>query len=141
MCLITSQKKPKTARKNMVVYKALERKGPKTAVSPYQNYKYIIGKLYTTEIMSSDEWTTHDSIDALYLDKNYDGWRYKTTMKNLLMCIGKGFHATLTIERLNDDDDDDTTIYECVIPKGSKYHLDGTNQIVSNQIIIKSPIN
>lgn len=137
MCLITTQREPKVATEDMVVYKALVKRDETTASSVYQSHKYTLGQLYTTEIGESDEWCAADYADSNWLTTNYPDW-HKGKRKEELICIGAGYHAGVQQERIEESFTE--PIYECTIPKGSEYYLDATGLIVSNQIIINKKI-
>jgi hypothetical protein len=138
MCLITTQKKPSTAEEDIIVFKSLIKTNDKTATIPFQKYNYELGTLYKTKIKGSNAWLASDRIDADWLNTHHPDWHYGT---DELICLGEGYHATLTKQRayilLNFAD---SYLYQCTIPKGSKYYKDATGLIVSNQIIINQII-
>jgi len=137
MCLITTQKKPKKARKDMLVYKALRECSETIASSVYECHKYILGELYTVQIQQDNDWTAADQDDQAWLTRNYPNWNHGTETE--LICIGAGYHASTTPKRIQKWFTE--PIYECTIPKGSEYYEDATGLIVSNQIIINKKIS
>lgn len=132
MCLITEQKTPLIAQKDMRVYKILK----EDLISPYQYFQYEQETLYKRKIMKSSEWTAFDSVCSSYLSNHFPGWR-STSVKEL-KCIGRGIHSARTKKRLQNTMNKrrGEKIFRCTIPKGSEYYLDGTGLCVSNQIII-----
>lgn len=111
MCLITFQNEPYIAKKDIVVYKALNKTG-KQIFSPFQQFSYILKKLYQTDFGITFGQT--------FVDKKL---------------INEGFHGYINrkyaIFRW-------PNVYKCIIPKGSLYYISSDLQeIVSNQLIVK----
>ena len=134
MCLITNQKEPLVAQEDMVVYKGLTALEDNKAGSIYESFSYILGQLYTTEMQQDDDWCAADTPSVRWLDNNYPNW-HRGEEKEHLICIGPGYHSSLTERRISYHRKSDS-IYQCTIPKGSLYYTDPTGLIVSNQIII-----
>lgn len=112
-----------------------------TLCSPYMNFDYTLGVLYTTPIekMKEDDlWSTAPfcEIDEQSLPK---GWR-DLLIKGELVSYDRGFHSIgkKILDEYKNSRILFRDIYECVIPKGSEYVEDFVGFIVSNQIIIKS---
>lgn len=130
MCLITTQKRPKTAKEDFIVYKALN----KNLTSPYSSFQYERGKEYATEIKESEDWTCYDPIDNYWLDNSFGtDWNVSPLTYNL-KSLGRGFHSALKQDRI---DEEGCCLFECVVPAGSKYYINGTGLCVSDKIIIK----
>jgi len=135
MCLITTQKKPLIAKKDITVYKLLD----PNYKSPYTYYQYKPGKLVKAKIKDSHEWCGFDSIDQAWLDEHYPTWfesaRDHKPLKSL-KCIGSGLHSAATEDRLYGTKAKGEMIVKCTIPKGSEYYKDATGLRVSNQLIV-----
>lgn len=137
MCLITEQKTPLIAEKDIVVYKVMESK----LRSFFRYFQYEIDKLFETEIKENDEnlWIACCSLDTDYLQKKYkvDCVRDLKGHPNLI-CLKYGFSSCKSIKvALIVNDACRGTIYKCIIPKGSEYYKDKVGFIISNKIIIK----
>lgn len=134
MCLITTQKKPLVATEDIKVYKLLN----KDMSTLYVDYRYKPDILLKTQVRQSDDWSCFDDIDYDYLNKNFKGW---TRGHKELKCFGQGFHAALSIKRFLKTKSKSDIIFPATVPKGSRYYLDATGLIVSNQIIVhKDPV-
>ena len=132
MCTIipkTSVNRPKTAKKDIVVYKGCDRiwgddKYDKVSAH-YQSFTYIKDKLNTTKLhYSLSENCASDAIEG----------DYKDSLDNYV-AITRGFHAFCKLDPIRLRWCGVTC--EFVIPKGSKYHVNPVGNIVSNQIIFK----
>lgn len=132
MCLITDQKRAFIAEKDITVYKLLEG----NMLSPYTNFTYEVGKLYKTTIKREleEDRCCFDRRDHYDISKKWPNWPNDSSLK----AFGRGFHAALKKERLmsNDVDTYYGDIYKCIIPKGSKYYVNISGLVVSNQIIV-----
>lgn len=149
MCLISDKKTIQIAKEDISVYKVLRG----NLKSYYFGYKYTLNELHTTKLKKRklrDIWNAYDSVDEAYLYENYSGWnpRYSDNVEKIdysvrkkLICVEEGFHSVLVSHRLSGPSVAKGIIWECIIPKGSKYYTDNTNCIVSNQIIIKKEYN
>ena len=110
MCLYTKWKKPKKAKKDIIVYKILD----KDCVSPYRGFKYNLGVKYDTDMESFN--TPFDN--GLYIDV--------------------GFHAFTSKRALLKSSLKSRIAFKCIIPKGSSYYISSCKkEIVSDSIIIK----
>jgi hypothetical protein len=134
MCLITTQKRAKTADKDMTVYKCLVPSGDKLK-AVYRYFFYEYGVLYTTKIKKGNDWCCFDDKDRTWLDENFPLWQ--NGKKTDLISLGEGFHSAKTRKRLKDNGED---IFRCTIPAGSKYYEDATGLIISNQLIVHKPL-
>lgn len=135
MCLLTTWKNPRTANKNITVYKMME-KGKLNP--PFNDFEYQLKKLYKTALKETDDTSSFDDYDDEARD---DATR--TNAKRKIISIGPGFHSSLTIKRFQKDSSNKYhyDIYKCVIPKGSLYYKGFTDLIVSNKIKILEKIN
>lgn len=139
MCLITKQKEPFIADKDITVYKMLDENSSDSAYSPYQSYHYKLNELYQTIIEEDEYICCFDNVDQTEIEIDYPHWMFDRVFKEYgLKAFGSGFHSTFKTERL---DKYKTTIFECVIPKGSEYYIGFTDLVISNQIIIKRKIS
>ena len=87
--------------------------------SPYEDYKYIKGKLNTSPL-------------GIHINRVPNDW-----IINIM--INEGFHSFLTKEDANDYktklfNDSEAVLCKCIIPKGSTV-VYNNSEIVSNQII------
>ena len=128
MCLVVKKyAKKKTAVEDIVVYKALR-------ISPFNNkelssiyygrFIYKFNTLYKTKIEETFDIQFFDDISVDYYSK-FD--------VNTLRSYGSGFHSAISLERLRNTF---YSKYKCIIPKGSKYIVDRTGLVISDQIII-----
>lgn len=131
MCLQTSQKEPKVALKDKIVYKLFDRWDEDRGVfiSPYSYFEYKIGKTYKTKIKETSDDSSFDDKAAIELKKHK---KYKS--------FGAGFHSALKKERLIEEELCFETIVKCIIPKGAEYYIGFTGLVVSNQIIVTEEI-
>lgn len=128
MCLVTTQKKPKIAKKAITVYKFLY-----NGSSPYQCFPYELGKLYSVGMKESDDEITYDKIATEALEQYREGGKK-------IRYIGQGFHSILAKKRVKRCDESGNQLYICTIPKGAEYYTDNTGLIVSNKIKIRKEI-
>ncbi len=141
MCLITNDKTLYTAKEDLSVLKILTQY--KDYCSPiYQTFKYKYDKLYETAIVQSADWCSWNSADSNWLHKNWPGW---TMGHDELICIGSGFHSFISMEQFHDSVHFYITcrarfnnrVFQCIVPKGSKFYKNELGMIVSNKIIVK----
>lgn len=140
MCLQTRWKIPEIAEKDILTYKEIEmvlnedNDGEINEIeyrSPFQNFYYIPGKVYKTDMVTSSDGSPYDTL-AQNAMNNFPSCQ--------LISIGPGFHSCLTRERLIKAQGPfgnlrlERFIFLCVIPKGSLYYKGLTDLIVSNQI-------
>jgi len=129
MCLFATTKRPYTAKRDLTCYKAIRIDG-----SSYTRrfwFKYKKDELNVTKMAIAKEKQFADSLSQKY------GSRTETT-------IGAGFHSAKRPQRflhaLANYACCNAIICRFIIPKGSKYYLDDTGLVVSNQIILKETI-
>lgn len=130
MCLIVKKgKKEKIAKEDVVCYKALS----SDLKSPCQYFGYELGRTYTTKFTKINcypydgDWTFSDGIAMRYY-QIYD-W------KNAI-AYQEGFHSYSSLERMTKVCNEFENMFECLIPKGTKYIEDETGLICSEAIII-----
>lgn len=135
MCLVTKQKHPIILKKDKKVFKILK-KFDSRLLSQFQNFKYKLDQLYSTEVKKSNDCTNFDNNDQTWYRN------LPSSVKSNLTWIGSGFHAATTQKRLknhigNSLIDVSQILVECTIPAGSIYYANKETQLcVSNQIII-----
>ena len=140
MCLVVHRDtQKKIAKEDITVYKELIYLSEYQVGTCYQDFEYVLEKLYKTEITKETPneviHTCFDCKDAEVLMKAYgDSWRINED----LISYAQGFHSAMSQDRFKVSYY--TSIYECVIPKGSEYYENLSGLIVSNQIIIKNKI-
>lgn len=114
MCLYTRWKKPKTAKRNIVIYKILI----KDRVSPYRGFLYNLGVKYNTDMEPFKSPYT----DGFYIDAGFHAFTSKRAL--LKSSLKKEFMSTIA--------------FKCLIPKDSKYYISANKkEIVSDSIVIK----
>ena len=142
MCLVVHRDtQKKIAEEDIIVYKELRHIYENVVSACYQDFNYILEKLYKTEITKETPneviHTCFDCKDAEVLMKAYgDSWRINED----LISYAQGFHSAMSQDRFKELSYYNSSIYECVIPKGSEYYENLSGLIVSNQIIIKNKI-
>lgn len=115
MCLYTKWKKPKEAKKDIIVYKILD----ETRVSPIRGFVYNLGVKYDTNF---------EHVNSLFTNGRF---------------INAGFHAftskrALLKSSLMKNPLKLGVAFKCIIPKGSSYYISSCKkEIVSDSIIIK----
>ena len=122
MCLQTTWDAPKTARKDIEVFKYFREIEDNKLMSPFYHMVYELNKLYCTEMVVTEGSQSFD--DKATKDRRF-------YPKEFLTEISEGFHSALTAERL-----EESLIYRCKIPKGALYFIGLTGLVVSNKIII-----
>jgi hypothetical protein len=137
MCLVTFQKEPFIAQKDMIVFKTVRIMNGKLIPSIFTDFwQYVIGALNETKIERIYKNISFaDNIASKYFKEKY---KIPSTSDILLLgawAIGPGFHSYKHIAR-------DTYLYgnqtlvKCTIPAGSEYFEDPTGLVVSNKIIV-----
>ena len=141
MCLITSKRKVKIAKRDIPVWKLLK---PDLS-TVYQPFKYERGKDYETEIKfldNDDEWQPFDGNVRKSLNERFPDWEFSgDSVREEMLCITEGFHAFVQKKKAINKLDFGTMARYCgaievkfIIPKGAEYYKDFTGQIVSNKI-------
>lgn len=160
MCLATDQKEPKIAEQDITVYKLLSKRNSlvdekqiNTYTSPYQGFQYLFNYPYKTRIEESTE-------DTAVFDDKAEVWARNKVVEHypelrderlyrilergfrrgLLKSYSNGFHSARSTKRLGTVYHHDQVYVECTIPAGSEYYEDGTDLLVSNQIIINKEV-
>lgn len=138
MCLITTQKVPFIADRDIVCYKAIRERGGLLWAIHQDHFRYDIDVLYETEIQeikTGDRVFAFDRTDSMALGI-YGLYDKKLQKMDELgyVSYGPGFHSAQKPERFVENDPDD--IYECIIPAGSEYYVNPSGLMVSNKIKI-----
>lgn len=132
MCLITLQKKPLEAEKDIIVYKEVDKQIEENIYeSIYNDFIWELNKLYKTDLKKSKDLTCYDNISMVYYISNHGN--------DELTSISEGFHSmnkSRCIREMKNIKDKIISFIECKIPKGSLYYKDGTGLCVSNQLIV-----
>ena len=126
MCLyvLKGYKTPRKATEDIVVYKRLMKSSwPNEFYSPYQSFRYVRGKTYTSKI---------DPVLTQF--RRYPKRRHDGTI--VIGEINIGIHAYSKKEEAYFRKGQWDKVIKCIIPKGSKYHLGEGNEIVTNTLII-----
>lgn len=154
MCIIT--KNPiKIAEQDIPVFKVLEKydnSSDSCLHAPFNStFTYNLNYLYKTEIKESNKWLVADmhaynylecELEKLNLNKKAGLFSLQSELRfHGYECYGQGFHSLITKERCDIFRGHGAmgsyyVTMECTIPAGSKYIIDGTGCVISNQIII-----
>lgn len=154
MCLITTQKEPKIATEDIVVYKHANAYEDYVTSAFYGCFEYHFGELYETEIMQSFSRQYHDDFDGDALAQlmgtehqeivkmsyvTYAESFDKARKKHGMRSFGPGFHSVLKKDRLPSSES--LVIVECTIPKGAEYYIGISDLVVSNKIIVNKIVD
>ena len=114
MCLTATHKKAKIAKEDIHCYKVFVVRNTHL-ISPYQKYRWYINKLITIPKFGIINYSngTKDVHEGLHA--------YTKTGLYLNIILFANSNAK---------------VYNCIIPKGSKYYLGENEDIVSNQMIV-----
>lgn len=146
MCLYTTQQEPKTADKDIVVYKKFRQHEYEPILrSLIHNFTWQVDDLYETPMTvfsaMDDLFPVWDHIAAMAYFVGGRTARYSLKHNNTKIIV-EGFHAALTLKRLIEKEIIyEPVIHRCIIPKGAKYYIDTTDLIVSDKLIVKERIN
>lgn len=114
--------------------------------SPYYNYSYTIGVLCPKVKLIC--YGASLLLDTYCAGTIFDGYHsYQDEQCSILCDIDCDDNATLILDyedhiirKFNGPiNDPKYTLYECVIPKGTKYYVNEHHEIVSETIIVKKP--
>jgi len=138
MCLITTKRKSRVAKRDIKVWKVETLNGK----SPMQRFKYTKGRLEETEFgfkfKNGRRWSVYGKTPIKYLNANHVGWDMRDSdARNGLICIAEGFHA-FTKKKFAVKDIGNSVylnVKPYLIPKGAEYYKDAVGMIVSNKII------
>jgi hypothetical protein len=122
--------KPSIAKEDIVVYKAgLDSLEGNQFVSPFQSFKYELGKTYNVNF-------DYNNSDVAFDNKET---KYKWKLTNSYAMVRSGFHALTTLDkkRFNKGSRVYATFGKFIIPKGSNYFKNSAGCIVSETIIFK----
>jgi hypothetical protein len=126
MCLQTTWKEPKVAKRNITVYKSVVNEDNKF-LSPYAfpKIEYKIGETYTSTMKIIEDSSNLD-------DEACEAFE-KQSIKKKFFAIGPGLHSSLSKERIKNLAVDQIVL-KCIIPKGAKYYNGLTKLVVSDKI-------
>ena len=161
MCLVTKEMFVKRLKEDLVVCKVVYLKDDKYAAmrketrvySIFQDYLYVLNTLY-----SMNPFTNKPILKFKHKRKN--GIRFNENLFLRILnyffkkcnIINEGYHSYSNMDSAKrhkgednfyriDKETQQIVIVECVIPKGSRHVKGLDNEIVSDQIIIKSILN
>ncbi len=131
MCLITNWKRPRTAKRDIIVYKRLERSkiDEEKLISIWWGTYYKIGEHYKVDMVANNEPYTVFDWDAM---NAYPDWMVEPS---IYTHVHAGYHSMMEKHRSLPDSEQEVMV-RCVVPKGANYFKDNTGLIVSNEIII-----
>jgi len=115
------------AKEDIIVYKVLRLKSKfwpaLSGLSPFQDFKYIISKTYTSKFILGDYSRPYDIYDTPeYHLKIENGLHAYVNSSNVFM------NRTLSSSKPH-------KVFEMIIPKGSKYFVGTRHDIVSDTLI------
>ena len=138
MCLFTTQKEPKIATKDMVVYKEII-----TSLNRNNVFASYFRYMYERDVLNHVEIEHLEYIPEQSSSIPFDGSAKVILMNEIqngtkMFEVNQGFHACLFRNRISvcmfrTDDD----IARFIIPKGAEYYTDESGLIVSNKIIYR----
>lgn len=134
MCTVIklSQKyHPKTAKKEIVVYKVSQTVLKDSFYSMIRYHPYIKDKLYTTAFTYHPWGSSSDVVESTYA--------MSLRINRTAVFVYNGFHSYISLERVDKAGYvvPSPRIGEFIIPVGAKYYENECGNIVSNQIIFK----
>lgn len=135
MCWEGNKNKKNIANNDILCYKILKRtENSSELMSEYFTFVYELKKLYKTQICTRRSWIDDDKIS---IHEGFHSYSKDVVIKlhnyksNATVSVFSGYrlfsHDFINCEPV---------LVECIIPKGSIYYKNGSNEIVSNQIII-----
>jgi len=132
MCLVTRQKKALVAKKDIIVYKAVNRKLGSAFYT--SGIVYDVGSYHESEIVVEKEFKSFfdNTVEDSYPDK----------FAKDLTHISKGLHS-MTGKRFGAFSKKYPNYYlfiQCTIPMGAEYYKDNTGLYVSDKLIVNKII-
>ena len=123
MCLITEQLKPKIASKDITCYKILLLTSDNFYISPYRHFTFFENQVNPKKVFKAKKswWTINIHGDDLELfnDNGIDAF----TLNSGVFHMYKDYDSAVkAIKWLVPREKESYAIFECVIPKGSRYY-------------------
>lgn len=149
MCLILHKKDKviRTAKEDLITYKFLNQLNRFKAISKYRNYEYTMmqhNPMVKISLNDKNDFCFWGDYDEEYFSVKYRHILNQQDNK-LLYQMHYGYHSFIDIvDKIVYDkmkDTYDTKLYECVIPKGTKYVINELGLVISETIIVKYPVS
>ena len=123
MCLITEQLKPKIASKDITCYKILLLTSGNFYISPYRHFTFFENQVNPKKVFKAKKswWTINIHGDDLepFNDNGIDAF----TLNSGVFHMYKDYDSAVkAIKWLVPREKESYAIFECVIPKGSRYY-------------------
>ena len=123
MCLVTEQLKPKIASKDITCYKILLLTSDNFYISPYRHFTFFENQVNPKKVFKAKKswWTINIHGDDLELfnDNGIDAF----TLNSGVFHMYKDYDSAVkAIKWLVPREKESYAIFECVIPKGSRYY-------------------
>ena len=123
MCLITEQLKPKIASKDITCYKILLLTSDNFYISPYRHFTFFENQVNPKKVFKAKKsWCTiniHGDDLELFNDNGIDAF----TLNSGFFHMYKDYDSAVkAIKWLVPREKESYAIFECVIPKGSRYY-------------------
>ena len=123
MCLITEQLKPKIASKDITCYKILLLTSDNFYISPYRHFTFFENQVNPKKVFKAKKswWTINIHGDDLELfnDNGIDAF----TLNSGFFHMYKDYDSAVkAIKNSVTGERESSVIFECVIPKGSRYY-------------------
>ena len=123
MCLITEQLKPKIVSKDITCYKILLLTSDNFYISPYRHFTFFENQVNPKKVFKAKKswWTINIHGDDLELfnDNGIDAF----TLNSGFFHMYKDYDSAVkAIKWLVPREKESYAIFECVIPKGSRYY-------------------
>ena len=123
MCLITEQLKPKIASKDITCYKILLLTSDNFYISPYRHFTFFENQVNPKKVFKAKKswWTINIHGDDLELfnDNGIDAFTLNSGVFHMYTDYDSAVKA---IKWLVPREKESYAIFECVIPKGSRYY-------------------
>ena len=123
MCLVTEQLKPKIASKDITCYKILLLTSDNFYISPYRHFTFFENQVNPKKVFKAKKswWTINIHGDDLevFNDNGIDAF----TLNSGVFHMYKDYDSAVkAIKWLVPREKESYAIFECVIPKGSRYY-------------------
>ena len=123
MCLVTEQLKPKIASKDITCYKILLLTSDNFYISPYRHFTFFENQVNPKKVFKAKKswWTINIHGDDLELfnDNGIDAF----TLNSGFFHMYKDYDSAVkAIKNSVTGERESYVIFECVIPKGSRYY-------------------
>ena len=123
MCLVTEQLKPKIASKDITCYKILLLTSDNFYISPYRHFTFFENQVNPKKVFKAKKswWTINIHGDDLELfnDNGIDAF----TLNSGFFHMYKDYDSAVkAIKNSVTGERESSVIFECVIPKGSRYY-------------------